>query len=432
MDIRKIQDLLQQEQLDGWLFTDFHGHDFISRDFLNLTDRICTRRLFYFIPAAGEPIKLLSAIEPLLLDHLPGRKVLYKGKAEMHAALQEMLASNEKSDSQQAQLKYEAGNNSQNELLKYEAGNNRHQAQLKTKIESRKRIACQYSPRGNVPVVSSMDAGLAEYLQGFGVKLVSSGDLLQYFGAVLTEEQIESHRQAGVIIHEILNETFSWIRSSLDEGKVINEWQMLLKMKELIAQTPLEMSGPPFFGIDEHGCDPGYEPQEEGSAQIEEGSRLIIDIAGRLPGEGSIYYDVSWCMNLGPEIDPEYQKLFDLVKKIRQADFDLIQARLDARTPIQGCEVDAQTQKLIREAGYGDCIMHRTGHNIGHTCHGIGANLDDYETHDTRTLLPGTMFSIEPGIYTDKYGVRLEYDVHITPERELKIYGPIQEEILII
>lgn len=76
--------------------------------------------------------------------------------------------------------------------------------------------------------------------------------------------------------------------------------------------------------------------------------------------------------------------------------------------------------------------MHRTGHNIGHTCHGIGANLDDYETHDTRTLLPGTMFSIEPGIYTDKYGVRLEYDVHITPERKLKIYGPVQEEILII
>lgn len=124
--------------------------------------------------------------------------------------------------------------------------------------------------------------------------------------------------------------------------------------------------------------------------------------------------------------------MFELVKKIRQADFDLIQARLDAGLLIQGCEVDAQTQTMIRQAGYGDCIMHRTGHNIGHTCHGIGANLDDYETHDTRTLLPGTMFSIEPGIYTDKYGVRLEYDVHITPERKLKIYGPVQEEILII
>ena len=76
--------------------------------------------------------------------------------------------------------------------------------------------------------------------------------------------------------------------------------------------------------------------------------------------------------------------------------------------------------------------MHRTGHNIGHECHGIGANLDDYETHDDRSLLPGTMFSVEPGVYTDSYGVRLEYDVHITPDRQLKIYGPIQDQILII
>ena len=78
------------------------------------------------------------------------------------------------------------------------------------------------------------------------------------------------------------------------------------------------------------------------------------------------------------------------------------------------------------------CIMHRTGHNIGHNCHGIGANLDDFETHDDRSLLPGTMFSIEPGIYTENCGVRLEYDVHITLDRQIKIYGPVQEEILII
>lgn len=432
MDIRKIQDLLQQEQLDGWLFTDFHGHDFIAKDFLSLTERSCTRRLFYFIPASGAPIKLLSAIEPLLLDHLPGRKVLYKGKTEMHAALQEMLMSNEKNDSQQDQQKCETGNDSQKEQTKCESGIDRYQAQLKTKIESRKRIACQYSPLGDVPVVSSIDAGLAEYLQSLGIELVSSGDLLQHFGAVLTEKQIESHRQAGILIHKILDDTFAWIRQSLDSGAEINEWMMLQKMQALIAQTPLEMSGPPFFGINEHGCDPGYEPQEQGSAPIREGCQLIIDIAGRLPGEDSVYYDISWCMNIGPEIDPAYQELFELVKKIRQADFDLIQARLDAGFSIQGCEVDAQTQTMIRQAGYGDCIMHRTGHNIGHTCHGIGANLDDYETHDTRTLLPGTMFSIEPGIYTDKYGVRLEYDVHITPERKLKIYGPVQEEILII
>ena len=151
MDLSKIQHLLSASRLDGWLFTDFHGHDFISRDFLELTERKCTRRLFYYIPAKGEPIKLLSAIEPLLLDHLPGKKILYQGIRGQKDALSSILP---------------------------KGG----------------RIACQYSPGGNVPTVSSMDAGLIESLKTFGVHLESSADLLQHFGAVLTEEQIDSHK----------------------------------------------------------------------------------------------------------------------------------------------------------------------------------------------------------------------------------------------
>ena len=116
MDINKIQKLLSQFELDGWLFSDFHGHDFISRQFLELTDRTCTRRLFYYIPAQGQPQKILSAIEPLLLDHLPGQLHLYKGIA------------------------------GQKEVLK-------------NVLRPGSRVACQYSPGGNVPTVSSMDAG---------------------------------------------------------------------------------------------------------------------------------------------------------------------------------------------------------------------------------------------------------------------------------
>ena len=387
--LEKIQRLLQENKLDGWLFTDYHGHDHITRDFLQLTDRFCTRRLFYLIPAQGQPVKLLSAIEPLLLDHLPGEKQLYKGIRGQKEALSRLLVPGQK-------------------------------------------IACQYAPMGNVPTISTMDAGLVEYLRSFDIELISSADLMQHFGAVLTDAQIETHRQAGVIIHRILEDAFPWIRKNLDAGQYIDEWMLLQHMEETIAREPIYMDSPPFFGIDDHASDPGYEPKPQGSRQIREGSRLIVDIAGRLPQEDAIYYDVSWCMNVGPQIDAEYQRLFDLVKEARQTAFDLIQSKLDAGQDICGCEVDAHLQAFFQERGMAQYLMHRTGHNIGHRCHGVGANLDDYETHDSRTLLPGTMFSIEPGIYTRDYGVRLEYDVHITPEKQLRIYGPVQEEILVI
>lgn len=389
MDLAKIQHLLLTSRLDGWLFTDFHGHDFISQDFLDLTERKCTRRLFYYIPVRGEPIKLLSAIEPLLLDHLPGKKMLYQGIRGQKDALFSILPKDG-------------------------------------------RIACQYSPDGNVPTVSSMDAGLIDYLKTFDVQLVSSADLLQHFGAVLTKAQIDSHQRAGIIIHRILDKTFQWIRQSLDSQTPINEWMLLKKMQELIASEPIYMDSPPFFGIDEHACNPGYEPSPESSRPIQEGSRLIIDIAGRLPEENAVYYDISWCMNIGPDIDPEYQRLFNTVNHARKLALNYIRKQLDENLPLRGCDVDALLRSYFEKEQLASCIMHRTGHNIGHNCHGIGANLDDFETHDDRSLLPGTMFSVEPGIYTETYGVRLEYDVHITLDKQIKIYGPVQEEILII
>ena len=390
MDIIKVQSLLRDSQLDGWLFCDYHGHDFISRQFLGLSDRFCTRRLFYFIPAQGEPCKILSAIEPLLLDHLPGTKLLYKGITGQRQQLSQVLRAGMK-------------------------------------------IACQYSPEGNVPTVCSMDGGVIEYLRTFGVELVSSADLMQHFGAVLTDGQIESHRQAGVIVHRILDKTFEYIRGCVDAGEELNEYMLLQKMQQLIAAEPdLHMDSPPFFGVDDHAADPGYEPDEQGGYPIREGSRLIIDFAARLKGEDTIYYDISWCMNVGSNIDPEYKRLFDVVNDARTMVLGLVQSHLDADKPIRGCDVDRAVQDYFKARDMDKYLLHRTGHNIGHRCHGVGANLDDFETHDVRTLLPGTMFSVEPGIYTDRYGVRLEFDVHITPDKKLRIYGPVQNKILVI
>lgn len=389
MDIKKIQNILNEYNFDGWLFSDFHGHDFITNEFLKLSSRKCTRRLFYYIPAKGNPIKILSAIEPLLLDHLEGELILYSGIKGQKEALNRIFS--------------------------------------KGMV-----VACQYSPNGNVPVASSMDAGLIEYLKSFDIQLVSSANLLQHFGAVLTDEQVESHRQAGIIIHRILDNTFKWIRQNVSSGNCINEWDMLNKMKSLIDSENIYMDSPPFFGVDEHACDPGYEPKKIGSKQIKEGSRIIIDISGRLPNDNAIYYDVSWCMNVGKNIDSEYENLFNIVNTARKKAVDLIQSTLDKGQLIRGCDVDAYLYDYFKSLNLDKYLMHRTGHNIGHNCHGVGANLDDFETHDDRFLLPKTMFSIEPGIYNEKYGVRLEFDAFISADKKVEFFGPIQNEILII
>lgn len=388
-DIEKIQHLLAQYHLDGWIFTDFWGSDRITREFLNLGERISTRRLFYIIPADSEPVKVLSVIEPLLLDHLPGRKLVYQGREGMDDALRQIL-------------------------------------------QSGMRLACQYSPGGNVPSASTIDAGTMEYLKSFGVDLVSSADLLQYFGAVLTKEQIQTHREAGVRIHRVLTGAFEWIRGRLDSHVYTDEWLLLNELKRRSEAEGLMMDEPPFLGVDAHMADPAYEPAPEGSSEIKEGSRLIIDIAGRLKQSDAVYYDVTWCMSVGRAPDEMYKRLFRIVWEAREAVRRRLELALASGQYIKGCEADREARKVLEAYGLSKYIRHRTGHNIGTRCHGTGTNLDDYETHDDRMLLAGTLFSVEPGIYTKDYGVRLEYDIYITPEKKIEISGPVQNEILVI
>jgi Xaa-Pro aminopeptidase len=96
-----------------------------------------------------------------------------------------------------------------------------------------------------------------------------------------------------------------------------------------------------------------------------------------------------------------------------------------------GWEIDDVCRHKIREAGYGDFFIHRTGHSIGEEVHGNGANIDNLETHDGRQILPNTCFSIEPGIYLPgEFGIRSELDVYVT-DQEAIVHGlPLQTEIV--
>ena len=105
-----------------------------------------------------------------------------------------------------------------------------------------------------------------------------------------------------------------------------------------------------------------------------------------------------------------------MVAGARDAAWELVRDRYPHQT-VRGFEVDDAAREVIRKAGYGDLFIHRTGHSIGITDHGQGANMDNLETHDTRALLPMTGFSIEPGVYiAGDFGVRSEINVALTGE----------------
>jgi Xaa-Pro dipeptidase len=142
----------------------------------------------------------------------------------------------------------------------------------------------------------------------------------------------------------------------------------------------------------------------------------------------SVYYDITW-MGVCGEPTAEMRKVFEVVRGARDEAVEKVSQAVAARRELHGFEVDDAARGYIQEKGYGEYFVHRTGHSIGEDVHGTGANMDNLETHDERTLIPWTCFSIEPGIYLPKFGVRSEVNVFVG-EREARVTGEIQRELV--
>jgi Xaa-Pro dipeptidase len=181
--------------------------------------------------------------------------------------------------------------------------------------------------------------------------------------------------------------------------------------------------------VNANASDPHYGPAEGKASPIREGDLLLLDVWGKRVTPGSVYYDITWIGFLGAKVPEKYAKVFDIARDARDKAIDLILSRIAAGKPVQGWQVDNAARGVIEKAGYGKYFFHRTGHSIGESVHGNGANMDGLETHDVRHLIPRTCTSIEPGIYLPEFGIRTEVNVYIG-EREARVTGAIQKEIL--
>ncbi len=386
--IGAIQDALTEGGHDAWLFTCFQLNDPITLQLLGLGgNHLVTRRCYYLIPASGEPAKLVHALEPGQLDHLPGEKAQYLTWQE-------------------------------------------HRDGLARLVSGHPNLAVQYSPECALPTVSRLDLGTAELLRAAGCRLASSAELVQRFAATWSPEQLESHRRANHELHATVHAAFDRVRRALAAGEAIDEYAVQQLIWERFAAAGLFAEAPPIVAVDAHAADPHYQPAPEGSTPIRPGNLLLIDLWAKEKAPGSIYADITWTAVCGPSPTERQQELFEIVSRARDAALGLVQSRFPAQ-PVHGYEVDDAARAEIRDAGYGERFFHRTGHSIDTSDHGQGANMDNLETHDERLLIPMTGFSIEPGIYlAGEIGIRSEINVALTPEGAEVTGGEPQRELV--
>jgi Xaa-Pro aminopeptidase len=390
MDIKKIQAALDEKGFDGWLLCDFHNRDHLAYRVLGLDFKKNTsRRWFYFIPAKGEPIRLVSAVEPARLDALPGEKRFYRAWGELHAA-------------------------------------------LKTMLGAPKKLAMQYSPLNNIPYVAIVDAGTIEIIKSFGHEIMSSADLVQQFEAIIDEKGYQSHLKACEKVQRIKDEAFARIGRALAEKKKLTEYELAQFILRRFDEEGLDGGGEsPIVGINDHPADPHFEPKPEGTYTFKKGDTVLIDLWAKLKEPGSIYYDITWCGFIGDEPPAKYKEIFGVVRDARIAAVDFVRKSFAAKKPCYGWQVDDACRKVVVDAGYGEYFVHRTGHSIGEEVHGNGVNIDNLETKDERLLVPGICFSVEPGIYlAGQMAVRSEIDCFITLKGEVVVAGDEQMELV--
>ena len=390
--IEAIQQALLRHSLDGWLFYDIHHRDPISYSVLGLSKEGHTsRRWFYFIPAKGEPVRLVHRVESTKLDTLPGSLIHYLSWRELEERLQEILI-------------------------------------------GAKKIAMQYSREAAIPAISLVDCGTVELVRARGAEVLSSADLVQEFEATIDEEGFESHLRAGKKIQKIKDEAFSRVGAFIRTGKEITEYELQQWIVGRFAEESLDCMGHfPIVGVNDHPANPHFEPTLTNGRPITEGCTLLIDLWAKEKVPNSIFYDITWCAYVGEEPPQKYSEIFSIVVKARDAALTLVQERFAQSATLRGFEVDDACRAVVNASGYGDHFIHRTGHSIGETVHGSGANMDNLETRDERLLLPNTCFSIEPGIYLEgQMAVRSEINVFITSDSKVVVAGPKQEELVII
>jgi Xaa-Pro aminopeptidase len=384
VNIAAVQEAICQEELDGWLFSNFRHRDRLSDEILEIPGRLTnTRTWFYAVPARGEPVKIVQAIEAGHLDTLPGGKRVYVSRDELLECLKAL-------------------------------GGGRWGVHVSDSI-------C---------AVSYLDAGTAENLKKAGFALCSAAPLIQRFKGLLDEGGIASHEKAARDLYAIVDETWALVRERYESGAALFEGDMRDAMLEGMERRGIAPDHPPIAAAGVHSADPHFDFSGQGS-RVAEGDVIQFDLWAKEKREGSIYADISWLGIYGREAPAEVERAFQALVAAREGAYAFIKDELGAGRRPSGAMVDRRTRELLAGRGYEKAVKHRTGHGIDTEVHGSGVNIDSVEFPDSRLLLDGSCFSLEPGLYFDSFGLRTEIDVYIHRGRPVVSGGERQFSLLV-
>ena len=387
-DLQKVQTYMREEGIGAWLVYDFRGSNPVFWQLLGQR-RKTTRRVVLVIPAGGAPRLIGSAVEPEALAGLGVEITHYASWEQFQALLSDDLAGHA-------------------------------------------RVAMEYSPGGALPIMSWVDGGTLELVRSIGPTIVSSADLCQLALAVWNEEALSSHRDACLQVAQVKDAAFELIRYGLANHTALTEYGVQEFIVAEFARRGLDMDHPPIVAVNRNSGNPHYAPSEDHPVRIQHGDWILIDLWARKPGEKHVFGDITWVAFAGQRVPKSQARVFSIVREARDRVLDRLTEAWQVGEILQGWQLDRVARDLIAAYGYGEHYIHRTGHSLGPgpTVHAIGVNLDDLETRDTRHILPGTGFSVEPGVYLKEFGVRLEVNVFVDPETGPEVTTPIQDEVV--
>ena len=367
--LEEIQEGLREAGIDGWLLYDLHARNPVSGELLGLGEM--TRRYFALVPAEGEPTALMHGIETGPWEAWPWARRTYVG----WKALDDELAA----------------------------------------LVGGKTVAMEFSAGDAVPAVDYIPAGVAELVRAAGAEVVTSADLITRFYAVWTDEGKASHDRAARILADTAKEAFARAADIVRAGDELREGHLRRWVLDRLAERGAGVGADSITANGRNAANPHYETGDVGDV-IRKGDILLLDLWSK-ETEDSIFADQTWMAVLGSDVPAETQAYWEAIRDARDAAVAFLEKEWAAGRRIQGSQVDDAARNVIRERGWAEWFIHRTGHSIDRETHGMGPNMDNLETRETRTIIPGVGFSIEPGLYVPgKVGLRTEINVFIEPD----------------